>query len=209
MCEALNKLIVANPMRHPPVLDVRSGRVMRIWPDRNWKSLVRVALLGALLLATGAFTAVLLSGRRSPPAAIGVLKEFLQARMFENFAHRELAKDPKTLESDSAYLPVLLAEMDIAEACLKSWQKTGTLPVSSEGRPGNAAPPTDPWGRPYRVRLLSRDFLIVQSTGPTGQDRIPPEALSEPQRFFQHGPKLFGDNLVVGLQLPQRNHAGL
>jgi hypothetical protein len=191
-------------MRHLPVTN------MRFWPERNWRSLTRFFLLSALLLVVAVFTVSFLQLRHDAPAMAQALAQFTLARSFEALAHLEPSDDPRTIELHAAYFPSLLVQMSIITACSTSWEKNGKIPTAGDDllRAGiRPADQMDPWGHPYRVRLLPGKFLIVQSTGPSGQDKIPPLTISEPKTFFQGGPKMFGDNFVLGLQLSDKTMA--
>jgi hypothetical protein len=180
---------------------------IKLWPERNWQSLLRLAVLLSLLTVATFFSIALQQFRRTSAAAIEAGGTLLSARLFEDSTHQQRTVDPNEIELHALYGRSLLAQTGILSTCAETWEKTRAVPSTPEdlSRAGiEPATQVDPWGRSYRIRQLPGDVLIVQSTGPSGQDRVPWESPSELETMLQGGPKMFGDNLVVALKLSQR-----
>jgi hypothetical protein len=181
---------------------------IRVLPETGWPSQLRLGVLLALLIGAVWLSLALRKFERefrSLPEAWAAIQT---AAAFENLAHLEHGADSKTIELHSRYFRSMLAQMSILGACADSWTRNGTIPSTrADLIKAHVSPESlwDPWGREYRVRLLHGDFLIVQSTGPSGHDSIPADKLSEPDKYFGQGPRLIGDNLVVGLQLSNKS----
>jgi hypothetical protein len=178
---------------------------MKLWPGRNWRSLTRLGVLAALIVAVLVSVAVFEIRDFAPGPAVQALTGVVLARNFEGLAHLQPSSDPRTVKLRAAYFSTVIDQMAVVTACRAYWEKNGSVPSGPEDLLKAGIKPSyqlDPWGRPFKIRLLAGNFLLVQSTGPSGQDEVPLTYLSQPRESFQGGPKLVGDNLVIGLQLP-------
>ena len=176
-------------------------------PESGWRAQSRLAALIVLLAGLIWLALALHRFEREMKRLPNAFEVVISAPMFENLAHVGRATDSRTLELHALYFRSMLAQIIVLSACGDYWAKTGTIPgTRAEFTKAGVGPAllVDPWAREYRVRLLRGGILIVQSTGPSGQDRLPPEILARPQKILGAGPKLFGDNLVVGMQLAGR-----
>ena len=180
---------------------------MRLWPEGGWKSSVRFGLLIVVLVISVTYGYVVYEVREFVPAAAQGVNAIVLARSFEGILQLPFSDDPKTIELHATYFPGALSQTSMLAACRRSWRESGFVPTSREALTQSGVAlvdQTDPWGRPYRVRLLPTNLLIIQSTGPSGQDLIPPAYFSGSGPPFPVGSHLIGDNLVLGFQLEDR-----
>jgi hypothetical protein len=178
-----------------------------ILPERRWQPLARFVILLAVLASVIYLALAWRRFQRALPQQLEAAGGVLSARLFEDVTRLGWSTDPENIQLRALYGRSLLAQMNILSGCARSWEKNGRIPNTQAELLGAQVGPAflvDPWGRDYKIRLLAGDFLIIQSTGPSGHDSIPPDELGEPDKYFGHGPKLIGDNLVVGLQLSNK-----
>lgn len=176
-------------------------------PLRNGGSALRFALLLLLLAAAIVVVIEIHRLKTGSPAAARAGEELVSARLFEAVTHQERSANPQLVALHALYGRSLVEQGLILSACADAWEKSGIVPTTEAAliKVGiSSAAQIDPWGHAYRLLLLRSDFLIVQSTGPSGQDDVPWNYPVDVQTALQSGPKLMGDNLVVGLKLRPR-----
>jgi hypothetical protein len=171
---------------------------LSIWPKREPLSLARFICVLGLFFVTIYFTVALV--RFNPSPSVDFIFTLFAARTFETLTGTPAAADARVLKSNSQYAQSLGNQIKLAGAVGKFFELKGAIPRSFlEMRQAGFGgfEEVDPWHRPYVVRALPPDHLVVQSMGPSGIDRIPWNEPQNLKRLTVMRYRLIGDNLVV------------
>lgn len=174
---------------------------LRFLPVRSKLSFIRFLFLLGLLIVCLVYVFVIYKINRSHigPAADGFTR-MLGARVFEASVSKVPSRESKEIEADANYAHSLAAQASIAAKCEAFLSTSGVTPRSESKALDCGLSPTelrDPWGHPFKVRLLNPELLLVESTGPSGLDRIAGREKEIIEKGEAKAAFLDGDNLVV------------
>jgi hypothetical protein len=133
------------------------------------------------------------------------VKRAIGLRVAENIIHKNATAGSAAIErNDPSYGFSALNQARIALGYKRYLKSRNALPrsigdLSAVGV--DRAILIDPWNRAYKVRVTSARILIVQSTGPSGIDRISSEWLESSSLQSDPVLELVGDNLILLEQL--------
>lgn len=173
--------------------------MIKFWPKQTLGSKLRLALLTIFLVMSIAFTFEL---RRFDPGSIYLqaMTKMLGGRLFDLSLHKPETPVSAALTGNAGYGLSILDQMRIASVCEKYYISHNSIPSSSADLERLGLLPQvllDPWGRPYKIRLLRADILVVQSTGPSGRDRITEKWATSISGQLKDTNMLIDDNLIV------------
>ncbi len=171
--------------------------MMKFWPSRTRKELLRTSALLVLLV----FTVWFVSGLRAfNPGLIyfRAMTQVMGGHIFEAFV-QNAPHSTSTRFNDPNYGFSVLNQSRIILACEEFVRKRKSVPSLDELVQAGLNPEFsfDPWNRKYRLRLLPGNVLMVQTTGPSGVDNISSEWAASAQHHLKPAFQLVGDNLVV------------
>jgi hypothetical protein len=168
-----------------------------IWPKKTWGSALRFLLLLTFLGIVIAGSLELQNIGKGGEAFLKASLSLVGSRFFEGFVGQPKSNQPKQTELNAVYGLSLLKQLSISETSQKFAEDRGVMPASITdlAKYGlNLADAVDPWGRPYRIRLLNGNLIVVQSTGPSGTDAI---SSGIARSLLTKEVQLVGDNLIV------------
>lgn len=172
-----------------------------LWPKANpWSILRSIILLGILAVCLFyCYVVYSFDGKGFAGAITGIFKTF-NARAYESLSGKPHSTEPLQVITDAKYSTALFVELSLVDKYLKYNRANGKLPKDVSLLTAYGFDPVDvldPWHRPYKIRPISRQYFIIQSTGPSGADRVS----GEEGALLQHlGDKSFfteEDNIVV------------
>jgi hypothetical protein len=160
-------------------------------------------VLGTLLTFTLVLIKAIRDIKKANPGAI-FLQAGLQAmgqRFFDLTLGKQQPIPPEVSANRHLYALSMVEENKIVSSCENYVKMRGHLPASLADLSKAGLGPEfqrDPWSRPYRLRILRANLVMVQTTGPSGVDRV-----SEQWADSAGVPaiQLVGDNLVTLSQL--------
>lgn len=183
--------------------------MLKLWPETNLKGLLRLGFLILLLLISIDFAYEVLRFNLGSAYLQGMTR-IIGNGFFGSLLSRSTNGASTTRPSDPGYGLSVLGQMKVASSCEHFYAAHKSVPSSaSEFREAGLTPDMlmDPWGRPYKIRLVSGDILVVQSTGPTGVDRLSNESIATISQASVAANLLVGDNLLIVSRVNPKNVA--
>lgn len=182
---------------------------IRIWPNWGLWSMTRFGALLLILAVCGIYSVVILRVRATNFLPAVELSEKLFAATVSQSVLARQKVNSSDIELRKAYAVSLLKQFEVGYVCDKYFAARGVFPqdVSQLRSYGlDEAATMDPWGRPYRIRSLSSNELVIQTTGPSGMDEWKGASSLQYLRDRKYG--LAGDNLLVICKIRQTQARG-
>jgi HAMP domain-containing protein len=148
---------------------------LSMWPGRSRSSVARFLILAGMLVL--AIVGAIELKRLRPDQAILKLGSAVSAvRASGKTTGETPSTESQALQLKLRYTWDIVNQMKVADAALRYWQRHASVPASVEDLVGEGVRTQfqhDPWGRPFIIRALQPDLIVVESTGPSGVDRVP------------------------------------
>jgi hypothetical protein len=177
---------------------------MKLWPKRSWSGLVRFSFLTLALIVVIIGVFEIRNVGRAGEAVLRAGIYIVGGRFFEGVINRPSSDSPNVLKLDATYTWSLARQMSLIEEIKQYYSVKKVFPKTIQDLVAygiTSSDLLDPWKRPYRLHVLDGHVIIIQSTGPSGVDRLPSEQPLNSGGFLTSRVQLVGDNLIVGEDL--------
>lgn len=173
--------------------------MLPIVPKRSPLVFLRLGGLLVVLCAVIAFSQAL---TRFDPGSVFIqaILRVMGQKSFDKFTASSAPYPSEVSRNPTLYSRAMAEELKIGVSSRDFFLKYGFVPSSVDQLARIGLDPSyyrDPWSRPYRTYLLPAGIIIVQSTGPSGVNRLSQEWLASAKDRMHTPVQLVGDNLVI------------
>lgn len=172
-------------------------------PKTNQVSLIGLRVLIVLLIVTILYITIISTidlQRFNPGAAFWTASESLLLTRASGIVWKLPNLGAGSAPHDPGYLNSLIDQTKIVAACDAFVARTGRTPQSFtelEIPHNSGLSRADPWGRAYILRSSGNSPCIIQSSGPSGEDKLRQLSTEQILRFPQRKQFYVADNLIV------------